>query len=174
MAARIRFATLSPKCCRAISAANIAIDSQPFFITMWTGRFYTAAVPPQHWGGGRSVDPINIYLAGRATAKVGSEALPVEEIAVEGSPAWLRANLHALDAARHAVIHPMIRPGSTNLRDLFARRSKSGVALANDTAIGAAHAPLSPLERLVLVLERRINGKERNLKRPAWGEDVKS
>lgn len=123
------------------------------------------------FGGGHVVDPINIYLAGRATTEVGGKALPIEEIAVEGSRAWLRANLHALDAERHVHIHDLIRPGSQDLQELFSRQP--GVALANDTAIGVGYAPLSSLERLVLSLEKRINGRDRNHAHPAWGEDVK-
>jgi S-adenosylmethionine synthetase len=78
-----------------------------------------------------------------------------------------------LDAERHVQIHELIRPGSQDLRELFSRQSRHGVALANDTSIGVAHAPLSPLERLVLAVEKRINGRDRNREHPAWGEDVK-
>jgi len=35
------------------------------------------------------------------------------------------------------------------------------------------HAPLSHLERLVLAVDRRINGKDHARQNPAWGEDVK-
>ncbi len=125
------------------------------------------------FGGGRVIDPIEIYLAGRAIAQVEGKAVPITEIAVEGSRAWMRANLHALDAERHVQIHALIRPGSQDLRELFSRHPRRGVALANDTSIGVAHAPLSPLERLVLAVEKRINGRDRNREHPAWGEDVK-
>ncbi len=125
------------------------------------------------FGGGSVIDPINIYLAGRAITEVGSKVLPINEIAVEGSRAWMRANLHALDAERHVHIHQLIRPGSQDLQELFSRHPRHGVALANDTSIGVAHAPLSPLERLVLAVEKRINGRDRNREHPAWGEDVK-
>jgi S-adenosylmethionine synthetase len=36
-----------------------------------------------------------------------------------------------------------------------------------------AHAPLSALERLVLAVEKHINGKHSKREHPAWGEDVK-
>lgn len=45
--------------------------------------------------------------------------------------------------------------------------------MANDTSIGVGHAPLSALERLVLLVERHINDADRALSHPAWGEDVK-
>jgi S-adenosylmethionine synthetase len=43
------------------------------------------------FGGGSIIAPINIYLAGRAITEVGNEVIPIKEIAVEGSRAWLKA-----------------------------------------------------------------------------------
>ena len=125
------------------------------------------------FGGGTVLAPIHIYLAGRAVTKVGDETLPIEEIAVEGSRLWLRTNLHALDVERHVQVHALIHPGSSDLQALFARDSKQGVPLANDTSFGVGYAPMSPLERLVLAAERRINARNREQEHPAWGEDVK-
>ena len=34
-------------------------------------------------------------------------------------------------------------------------------------------APMSSLERLMLAVERHINGRDRNRDHPAWGEDIK-
>jgi S-adenosylmethionine synthetase len=78
-----------------------------------------------------------------------------------------------LDAQLHVRIHDLIRPGSQDLQMLFARRRGRDMALANDTSVGVGHAPLSPLERLVLAVEKRINGRDRVRDNPAWGEDVK-
>jgi S-adenosylmethionine synthetase len=112
-------------------------------------------------------------LAGRATTTVGNDSVPIEEIAVEGSRAWLRANLHALNSEQDVEIHNLIRPGSQNLQELFSRRPQSNVFIANDTSVGVGYAPMSPLERLVLEAEQRINGRSRNKVQPAWGEDIK-
>jgi len=125
------------------------------------------------FGGGTVLTPITIYLAGRAVTEVGGEVLPIDEIAIEGSRAWLRANLHALDADHHVHIHNLIRPGSHDLQELFSRRPQSDGLLANDTAVGVGYAPMSALEHLVLAAERRINSRDRNRTHPAWGEDVK-
>ncbi|MEX0752691.1 MAG: methionine adenosyltransferase, partial [Xanthobacteraceae bacterium] len=78
---------------------------------------------------------------------------------------------HALDADHHLHIHNLIRPGSQDLQELFSRQYK--VPLANDTSVGLGYAPMSPLERLVLAVEKRINGRDRNRSHPAWGEDIK-
>ena len=125
------------------------------------------------FGGGRVLDPINVYLAGRAVSKVGSGVLPIDEIAVEGSRAWMRANLHGLDSDHHIHIHSLIRPGSQELQELFVLRPQSQVPLANDTAVGLGYAPMSSLERLVLAVEKHINGRDRGRTHPAWGEDIK-
>lgn len=92
------------------------------------------------FGGGSVLAPINIYLAGRATSQVGADVVPIAEIAVEESRAWLRSNLHALDADRHVVIHSLIQPGSADLSALFSRRSEADIPLANDTSIGVGYA----------------------------------
>jgi S-adenosylmethionine synthetase len=129
------------------------------------------AVPA--FGGGAVLAPIRIFLAGRAVTQIGNETVRIEEIAVEGSRAWLRANLHALDAERHVDIQELIQPGSQDLQQLFARGRQHKVPLANDTSIGVGYAPLSALESLVLTIEKHINGTSRVGDHPAWGEDVK-
>lgn len=98
------------------------------------------------FGGGTVVEPMRIILAGRAVRHVAEQALPIEEIAIEGSREWLRQNFHALDAVRDVQISSCIAPGSANLQALFGRRHSQATPLANDTSIGVGYAPLSPLE----------------------------
>lgn len=120
------------------------------------------------FGGGRIDAPIDIYLTGRATAEAGGETIPLADIAVDGAKRWLRENLRALDPERHVRIHPVLRPGSAELRGLFGRQNR----LANDTSIGVGYAPLSRLERLVLAIDHAI-GQRRIGGAAAWGEDIK-
>jgi S-adenosylmethionine synthetase len=122
------------------------------------------------FGGGTLTSPITIYLAGRATDRVGSQTVAIDEIAVEGSRSWIRENLHALDPQRHIEFHSHIHPGSQDLRALFADE-RQGRLLANDTSIGVGYAPMSALERLTLAIEKRLN--EHIREHPARGEDVK-
>ncbi len=123
------------------------------------------------FGGGSVLSPITIYLGGRATARMGNQAIGIKEMAVEGSRRWLRENMHALDAERDVEIHELIQPGSQDLQGLFSRHGRDRVPLANDTSIGVGYAPMTKLERLVLSAERHMNTRERA--HPAWGEDVK-
>jgi S-adenosylmethionine synthetase len=125
------------------------------------------------FGGGSVLSPIEIYLAGRAVTDLGTDHIPIDEIARESAQAWLAANLHALDADRHVRIRSLVHPGSQDLQTLFGRGKPQQVPLANDTSFGVGHAPLSALERLVLAIETTINGRERRRQNPAWGEDVK-
>jgi S-adenosylmethionine synthetase len=125
------------------------------------------------FGGGRITAPIRIFLAGRAITAVGNEVIPVDEIAIEGSRGWLKANLHALDVEHHVRIETLVHQGSQDLQGLFSRRGKQGVPLANDTSFGVGHAPLTTLERLVRAIERGLHGRDRGRDHPAWGEDIK-
>ena len=125
------------------------------------------------FGGGSVTEPIRIFLAGRATSTLGGEFVPIEDIAVEGSRAWLKANLHALDPDRHVRIEALVQQGSQDLQSLFSRGGAQSIPLANDTSFGVGHAPLSTLERCVLSIEQRLHGRDRARDRPAWGEDIK-
>jgi S-adenosylmethionine synthetase len=125
------------------------------------------------FGGGDVTTPIRIILAGRAITDVGSERVPLREIAVEASRHWLKANLHALDAEHHVRIETAVQEGSQDLQNLFTRRGGNAVPLANDTSFGVGHAPLSALERLVLAIERQLHQRDRDRLHPAWGEDTK-
>jgi S-adenosylmethionine synthetase len=121
------------------------------------------------FGGGEVTEPIEIYIAGRATCEHGGVRVPVTELAVEGTRTWLRRHLHALDVERHVRVHCLVRPGSSELVELFERGRAAPSRLANDTSFGIGFAPFSPLERAVLEVEhalRRAPAAER-------GEDVK-
>lgn len=125
------------------------------------------------FGGGQVIEPIEIYLAGRATASFEGVAIPVDEIAVEESRRWLGENLRHLDPARHVRIHPRIRPTSPDLAALFLRRRGAGAPLANDTSLGVGFAPLDELESAVLAVERKLNSREVRAAQPEIGEDIK-
>jgi S-adenosylmethionine synthetase len=125
------------------------------------------------FGGGAVLEPMSLVLAGRATSNVAGERLPIKEIAVESARGWLKTNLRALDPDRHVRIEERIQPGSVDLQALFSDHAGGDVARANDTSIGVGYAPLSPLERLVLALEKHMNAADRATRHPAWGEDVK-
>lgn len=123
------------------------------------------------FGGGEIIEPIEIYLAGRATSEYGGVRIPTDEIAVEACREWLSSRLHGLDVDRHVHITPRLRPGSSELRSLFGRSAE--VPMANDTAYGAGFAPLTDLEKTVLEVERTLNNEETEDTHPEIGADIK-
>jgi S-adenosylmethionine synthetase len=136
-------------------------------VLLWGGASRAA------FGGGEVLAPIEIFLSGRATREFKGVTIPIEEIAVETAKAWLRAHLSALDVDRHVKIHSLIRPGSAELVDLFARQRESGTWLSNDTSIGVGYAPQTRLEAAVLGVEHDLNSPFIKRRHPAFGEDVK-
>nr|WP_231372066.1 MULTISPECIES: methionine adenosyltransferase [unclassified Thioalkalivibrio] len=109
------------------------------------------------FGGGEVDEPIELYIAGRATREYRGATVAVDELAVEACRAWLATHMPALDVERHVRVHSLIRPGSQDLVELFERQRRDGVPqLANDTSLGVGYAPLSPLERAVFAADMSL------------------
>lgn len=125
------------------------------------------------FGGGEIIEPMEIYLSGRASTHYKGVTVPVEDIAVEVCERWLDTHLHMLDPRRHARIHVLIRPGSDELIELFLRQRDAGVWLSNDTSCGAGSAPVDALETAVLAAEQALVAPATTATYPALGEDVK-
>jgi S-adenosylmethionine synthetase len=123
------------------------------------------------FGGGTIVQPIEIYLAGRATSVYGGELIPVQEIAIEACRGWLQQHLPNVDVNRGVQMTSRIKPGSADLAALFERDTAR--PLANDTSIGCGFAPFTDLERVVLEVERTLNVASASHASPAIGQDVK-
>jgi S-adenosylmethionine synthetase len=124
------------------------------------------------FGGGEVVLPMQIFLAGRASAPGGDPA-PIAELADVAARRWLARNLRALDADRHVIVSSLVRPGSAELSLLFDDRTAGRRPLANDTSCGVGYAPLSEVERVVLAVEQQLRSQEARAASPALGEDVK-
>ncbi len=125
------------------------------------------------FAGGEVLEPIEIYLAGRATTAYRGVAIPVDDIAIETSRAWLKKHMRHLDTSRHVRITPRIRPTSADLAALFVTRGSTSAALANDTSFGAGFAPLDRLEKTVFAVEQVLNAPGVKSTHPWIGEDVK-
>jgi S-adenosylmethionine synthetase len=136
-------------------------------VLLWGGSSSPA------FGGGKILAPMEIFLAGRATCEYKGIKVPLDDLVQESCSNWLRSHLHALKPDRHVKIHSLVRPGSADLVDLYLRQEKTGIALANDTSCGVGYAPLSPLENMVLKVERHLNASEIKSVHPDVGEDIK-
>lgn len=126
-----------------------------------------------NFGGGEVLQPIDIYLAGRAVRRHGGVDVPVDQIAVEACRDWLRANMRSLDPERHVRFQCLIRPGSVDLTELFARQHKARTPLANDTSVGVGYAPLGEVGDAVLAIDAAISAPDLRRSSPAFGEDTK-
>lgn len=126
------------------------------------------------FGGGEVIEPIEIYLVGRAILEKDSKRLDAHELAVESAKRWLKENVKNIDVERHVGIHTKIKPGSKDLVELFERFQKKGeMPLANDTSFGVGYAPLDSLERAVFEAESFLNSSDMKKEHPEIGEDIK-
>jgi S-adenosylmethionine synthetase len=107
------------------------------------------------FGGGEVIEPIELFLAGRATTQVAGERIPLEELAHASTRDWLAAHLPALASERGLRLHCLVGAGALELVDLFERGGRA--PLANDTSCGCGHAPLSTLETIVYEVERELS-----------------
>lgn len=136
------------------------------------GLLWGGAARPA-FGGGEVLQPMELFLTGRATCEFRGVKIPVEALAIEASRRWLKEHLHALEPERHVRIHTLIRPSSPGLIELFLRSQKTGTVLANDTSCGVGYAPLDELESTVLQVERHLNSPAVKAAHPELGEDIK-
>ncbi|MBI2971037.1 MAG: methionine adenosyltransferase [Candidatus Aenigmarchaeota archaeon] len=122
------------------------------------------------FGGGEILRPIYVMLSGRATMRIGSEEIPVHEVAVKAARDYMRNALPHLEQD-DAEFDSRIGMGSIDLREMFDR--KNAIPGANDTSFGVSFAPLSETERLVLSIEQLLNSGGYKKRHPELGQDIK-
>ena len=122
------------------------------------------------FGGGEVQSPIFLLIVGRATKTYDGERIPTETIALNAARDYITENIPRLDYGRDIVVDARFGEGSGDLTDVFAGGGR--IPVSNDTSFGVGHAPLSETERIVLEVERDLNGDygERN---PEIGPDIK-
>jgi S-adenosylmethionine synthetase len=125
----------------------------------------------KRFGGGKVVKPMELVIGDRATFTAGGKTVPVADIAVHAAKGWLKKNMRFIDPEKHLNCRVVLAPGSEELTDIFARHG--AVRSANDTSAAVGYFPLSPTERIVLALERRLNSGPFKKKHPETGEDIK-
>jgi len=125
----------------------------------------------KRFGGGRVVNPMELVIGDRATNRYGGSEIPVEEIVIEAARTWIGENLRFVDPERHINFKVVLAPGSEELGDIFQR--PGDIYVANDTSAAVGYYPLSPTEKVVLGVERFLNGREFKERFPQTGEDVK-
>jgi S-adenosylmethionine synthetase len=122
-------------------------------------------------GGGRVKEPMRLIIGDRAMPGVKGRIVPVAEIATDAARDWFKQNLRHLDPDRHIRYQVELKPTSPELGAIFEPRKS--LLVANDTSAAVGYAPLSPTERLVMDVERFLNGPLFKSEFPETGEDVK-
>lgn len=123
------------------------------------------------FGGGEVLEPMEIYIAGRATSNFDGNSVDLKKIVENSCRKWIAENLRHVDFERHVRVHSLVRSGSEDLTDLFKR--KEGISLSGDTSFGVGFAPLSHLEKLIHDLSRYITEPRFLKENPSLGEDIK-
>jgi S-adenosylmethionine synthetase len=123
------------------------------------------------FGGGDVLEPMRLIIGDRAAAGTGGRAIPVARIAVASAHEWFHENLRHVDPLRHVRCQVELKPASAELEAIFASGEEAPVA--NDTSAAVGYSPLTPTERLVMEVERFLNGPLFKSEFPATGEDVK-
>jgi S-adenosylmethionine synthetase len=131
----------------------------------------SAGEAEHRFGGGIIKKPMRFIVGDRATFFVGKERVPVEDIAISTAKKWFKKNLRFVDPEKHVEYQIELKQGSAALRDIFKRSKK--ILGANDTSAVVGYAPMTPLEKLVLGVERFLNSKKFKKEFPETGEDVK-
>jgi S-adenosylmethionine synthetase len=124
------------------------------------------------FSGGKILKKIKIIIAGRATDRIGSFKIPIEELVIKSVKNWLKNKLKPfIEVEKLFDIFVDYQEGALNLQEVF-KRSK-GISLANDTSFGVGFAPLTKTEKLTLKLAQFLNSKKFIKKYPFVGKDVK-
>lgn len=120
------------------------------------------------FGGGKIVMPLSVLFSGRATDIFGSETIPVREIAENSAKIWMRENIRFVDPEAIRYMFET-KQGAASLSNIYLRKG----VFSNDTSFAVGYAPMSATERLVLNIERKMNGNDFKKKFPFSGEDIK-
>lgn len=123
------------------------------------------------FGRGRVVKPMELIVGDRASFALGREKVRVNSIVRSAVTSWFAENLPRVDPVKHLRTRVVLKPGSIELADIFARKGR--VLGANDTSAACGYAPLTPTEEAVLSIEKFINSPAFKLRFPSTGEDVK-
>jgi S-adenosylmethionine synthetase len=119
------------------------------------------------FGGGAWIDPMKIFICGRATN--ADPQINIKRIVTDAARGYLERTIRC--DLKHFEILTEIKEGSANLKEVFQRGA--GAPLANDTSFGCGYAPYSRLERQVLTLCRLLESSAFRGSFPAAGDDYK-
>ncbi len=143
------------------------------------------------FGGGNFVSPVRLLINGRATPEVGGKKVQYRDALIDAAANFLETELQNFDFITNCRLMLEITAnttrglqpqGSSDARSSAYSRFRPGKLtdlpeytrpVANDTAVGCGWAPYTPLELLVLEVERELNSDASKKKYPWLGSDIK-
>lgn len=143
------------------------------------------------FGQGKMTQPIRLLLNGRISVKFGDTLIPAKEFLIEHARKFFSERYPMLDFDRDFRIIYEVSSGSSpgavgekGEKSQTARHywfePRSIIDLpnyknpkCNDTSLGCSFGKPSPLEKVVLHLERYLNGKDYKKDKPWMGNDIK-
>ena len=129
-----------------------------------------AGTVERDFGSGHWVQPMRLFVGDRATARWRGRDLGLPALLQARASAYFATVLPALDVHSGLQVIPVTGPGAAELSSLFDEHQP---VRANDTSAVVGYAPLSPVELLVLRLERHLQNAAFKRRHPATGQDVK-
>jgi len=139
------------------------------------------------WGKGRSVAPIKIIVAGRASKSYLHKKVPVDRIVEKEIRKFFSTNFPILNYKKDIEVQleltdyagpGTIKQSTGAIANMFNPVNKSEIRgyeklVSNDTSFCVAYAPYSRLESTVIKLENALNGTKTKKKFPWLGSDIK-
>jgi len=142
------------------------------------------------FGGGNFRSPIRLLINGRVTPKIGDETIEFRDLLANTAATFLEKELRNFEFLVDCRIMWEITSnrtrgmtdnkfkGTSAIHHRFNPRSlkdlpEASHALANDTAVGCAWAPFTPLEEMILEVEKTLTSDESWAKYPWMGSDCK-
>jgi S-adenosylmethionine synthetase len=142
------------------------------------------------FGGGNFRSPIRLLINGRVTPKIGDETIKFRDLLANTAATFLEKELRNFEyivdcrimweitSNRTRGMTDKIFKGTSAIHHRFNPRSlkdlpEASHALANDTAVGCAWAPFTPLEEMILEIEKTLTSDESWVKYPWMGSDCK-
>lgn len=142
------------------------------------------------FGGGSFKSPIRLLINGRATPKIGDEHIDFKDLLIKTAEKFLEKELRNFNFLTDCRVMwentsnstrgmiDDVNGGASPIHHRFSPRSlkdlpESSRPIANDTAVGCAWAPFTPLEKLVLDIENTLTSDETWAQYPWMGSDCK-
>lgn len=142
-----------------------------------------------YFGGGEFVEPIQIYVGGRASYSFAGKNIPVRKIINQSIKSFFKKHFPLVNFKKDIVINNLLvdRPSPGTLTTTSGAHSKHMFAplnagqvrgyekyVANDTSYCVAYYPYSALENALLKLEGYLNSSQGKKQFPWLGADIKT